>query len=470
MILISGNFVYAQDDHQRLSIEQQHVADQLRRLNSLLQQLEKTEREQGNIEIADTLSTVQEHMNNAEGVGDLVLALQRISQQLKQQRGASALSSQALIIEQLQLLLDMLLRSQEQMQAQREQELLEQRENSLKDLVSKQQNLLAELQKLKQQIKENQSNPKAETTEQLQQQLQRLQQQQQQAAEETRQFNREQQQQGIKSDSTERAEERQQQAAEELEQQQLEQAEESQQQAIEDLNAAQQEVQQQQSEQKQKALLNVEQEIKRILGIHRQQQQILIESSNSIDNQRLPRSSRIKIKEVAAVHEQLSIRADDLLLEIAQAGADSFPFFILSLMEDHQALADKLNLLEIDKFSQHIELSKHLESSWQELLDVIATERERERQQAEQPPSDQPSEDEDQQPLVQFASELQLLKRMHSSLSQRLASLKNQPSSDEFLKLIERQGELQLQYESMIRRLQGADDETKSEEIWFIVT
>jgi DNA polymerase III alpha subunit (gram-positive type) len=462
ILLFCYGDVFPQNQKQRLSIEQQQLADQLRRLNSMLVALEASEREQGNIELADTLAGVHSYMNDAEGVGDLVLALQKVSQQLSQQHTASALESQVQLIEQLQLLLDMLLNSQADMQAEKQKQLLEERSESLKEMIESQQQLLSELQEL------SLDEAGAALTDEQQQRLEELQSEQQQLAEETKEFNKQQQQQGIKSEKSESAQEKQEQAAEELSQQDTEQAQEQQQQALDDLKQAQQEVEQQQQQdaakEKQEALLNVEKEIERILTIHQAQHQQLLDIAAKLSDDGIPRSSMVQLRKMSAKQQEISLQADDLLLEIAQAGADSFPFYILSLMEDHQKLGENLQRPSIDEFAGYVELSEYLLASWLELLDVIATERERQRQQLESAqPQGEPQEEE--QPLVQFATELQLLKRMQISLAKRIKFLENDSAGDDFLKLIERQGELQLQYESMIRRLQGANDKTESEEI-----
>ena len=78
--------------------------------------------------------------------------------------------------------------------------------------------------------------------------------------------------------------------------------------------------------------------------------------------------------------------------------------------------------------------------------------------------AEQEGEEEDA-PLVQLATELQLLKRMQLALAKRMYLVQDNPAGDTFKRLIERQTDLQLQYESMIRRLQGAADKTESEEI-----
>ena len=461
--LFADTALTAQGAQQRLAIEQQQVADQLRRLNTLLIELETSERQLGNIELADTLASVQSYMNGAEGVGDLVLAIQKVSEQLQQHRNASALSSQAVLIEQLQLLLDMLLNSQADIQSEKQKELLEQRAEKIKELIDRQQRLLEEVQ----QLKKEQSDP----SESDEQKMQELQEQQEQLAEETKEFNKQQQQQGIKSESAEDAQQKQEEAASELEQQDMQQAEEKQEEALDELKEAQQDVEQQQqqdaSKEKQEALMNVEQEIKEILMIHDQQHLILEEVLKSNPVADLPRSARVKLRKVAAIQQNISYRADDLLLEIAQAGADSFPFYILALMEDHQVLADHLAAISDTLNQQDVELSKYLSESWAELLDVIATERDREREQAESDPQNGESQEGEKEdaPLVQFATELQLLKRMQLALAKRMHLVQDNPTGDTFKRLIERQTDLQLQYESMIRRLQGAADKTESEEI-----
>jgi hypothetical protein len=136
-------------------------------------------------------------------------------------------------------------------------------------------------------------------------------------------------------------------------------------------------------------------------------------------------------------------------------------------MEDHQVLADHLAAISDTLNQQDVELSKYLSESWAELLDVIATERDREREQAESDSQNEESQEgeEEDAPLVQFATELQLLKRMQLALAKRMRLVQDNPTGDTFKRLIERQTDLQLQYESMIRRLQGAADKTESEEI-----
>lgn len=461
VLLLSGN-VIAQNQQQRLAIEQQQVADQLRRLNSLLVELEASERIAGNVELAATLASVQQYMNDATGIGDLVTALQKVSQQLSQRRNASALSSQALLIEQLQVLLDMLLNSQADIEAEKQKKILEQRAEKLDDMINRQQQLLEDVQQLKE------KQQQGDLIDADKQQMAELQQQQQKLADETQEFNKQQQQQGIKSETAEDAQRKQQDAAAELEQQDAAQAEQDQQQALEELQKAQQQVEQQQqqnaSKAKQEALMNVELEIKEILASHQVQQLLLEALFSEYGEDDLPRSARVKLRKAATAEENISIRADDLLLEIAQAGADSFPFYILSLMEDHKLLAEQLTASSTFVKEQDIELGKYLSESWIELLDVIATERERERQQSENPQQGDPQDEEDT-PLVQFATELQLLKRMQLALAKRIKHAQNTPKSAEFKQLVERQNELQLQYESMIRRLSSANDKTKSEEI-----
>jgi hypothetical protein len=472
-LLLFGSAAVAQQQ-QRLAIEQQQVADQLRRLNKLLVDLEGSEREQGNIELADTLAAVHGYMNDATGVGDLVLAIQKVSQQLQQQRNASALNSQALLLEQLQLLLDMLLNSKAEVQAEKQAKILEERQQQLQEMIEQQQALqqaLQEFQESQELQKADQSEEGSELSAEDAQELQELQELQQQLADQTEAFNEQQQQQGIKSEESEDAQQQQQQASEQMEQGDLQEAEESQEQAIEELQKAEQEVQEQQqeneSQKKQEALLNVEQAITDILyeqqHHHAQLKEISLDQSSRADE--LPRSSRIKLKKISTAHQQISLRADDLLLEISQAGADSFPFYILALMEDHQLLGDSLALTPANLAESSLELSASLIDSWQELLDVIITERERERKKEEGEPEDGQPGDEDERPLVQFTVELQLLKRMQIDLSRRIQRLSDDTSSDAFKKLVQRQADLQLQYESMIRRLQGANDKNQTEEI-----
>jgi hypothetical protein len=118
------------------------------------------------------------------------------------------------------------------------------------------------------------------------------------------------------------------------------------------------------------------------------------------------------------------------------------------------------------------------------LIDAIRTERERIRLQMEQENTPPPGaegeqgEEEDDSPLVDFALELQLLKRMQSSISEQLILMNNLQEAylqaglemgpeemADLEQLLERQQSLQLQFESMVARMAGIDEKGEVEDL-----
>jgi hypothetical protein len=457
-LIAPQNIVLGQSSHERLSIEQRQIAVQLERLKILIKEIEREERKRGNEELANTLIEVYETIEDSN---NLVLAIEAVAQQLAQKKSSNALEQQALIIERLQELLDMLIQREKIQKDQQEEKLLRERKNAI-DSFLKRQNA----------IKEKISNKNITDTE-----LKEASSLQKELSDELKEFNQQQEEKGIFSNSAESAQKAQEDASKYLDEGMQEESKKMQQQAIEDLKRAQDETQRQQEisqNQKEDNLLrNVEIEIQSILDQHKIDDLAMHEILEDPEKP-LKRLDQINLNKIANSQNEIAIKSDELLLDISQAGADSFPFFILQLMQDHNTISERLKVFRNELRDSTLKLSKDLILSWEDLLDVIATERERKRKKMERAENQEEDnqeegnqEEDNQETLVQFAAEMQLLKRMQKSLGDRIKALVNSKSfsKNDLIQLSERQNELQLQYESMVRRLQGSDEQKTREEL-----
>ena len=318
-------------------------------------------------------------------------------------------------------------------------------------------------------------------------------------AEELKKFNRkEEEKTGRRSQPSKKAEDATEEAAKKMrpksaetkpqdQAEQLEQAIEKQKEALEALKKAQKQTENQQErseeEKRREALLNVMRQAQIILDRHVELEQELVGVVVNLDGERVPRSTRTRLRQIALAQMELSIAAEDLLLTIDQGGADSFPLYIQGLSQDHGVLSKEIGPPRYRLNRQALPLAATLTKDWQQLIEVIRIERERIRKRLDEPPAkDGPSqeaqdEEEKKRPLVNFAMELHLLKRMQESLAERLGLMEDRQQAfadagiafgpDDALELemlLDRQGELHLQFESMVERLQGAKESNQSED------
>ena len=455
-LIMPASLALGQSSHERLSAEQRQVAVQLERLKILIKDIGEEEKKKGNEELASTLIEVYEAIENPKDSNSISLAIEAVAQQLAQKKSSRALEQQALIIKQLQELLDMLVERENKQKEQQEESLLKERKEKIESFLQRQ-------EEIRRKIESNDMTPLEKSA---------LSERQKAISKELKEFNQQQQQKGIFSDSAEEAQKAQQEASEQLEQDEQSESRKSQSKAIEDLERAKEETERQQeinnNQREENILRNIEMEIQEILNKHKGDDLLLKETLNAT-TEPLKRLDRINLNKIANNQDEIASRSDDLLLDISQAGADSFPFFILQLMEDHSSLSDQLKQFSKEDRIPILKLSENLISSWGDLLDVIITERERKRKKIDNPnqESSEESEQENQEALVQFAAEMQLLKRMQKSLGDRVKNLigSNNISSNELRLLTNRQNDLQLQYESMIRRLQGSEEKKSREEL-----
>lgn len=525
----------------RLAAEQRQVAEQLRRLDALLEVLQARDLEEGREDRAKLLEGARARLAEANENGtDLATVVESLASELGALRTGNALEGQTALLATLQELLDYLIQSEREERERAFEEALADRGAKLDEFASRQQQLLERTRLLQEQGSEDQEgssesseenseesnsensensessksensegeqndesadNPEEsaeQTQEQREEAQRRLAEEQAALAQEIEEFNQSQAEQlGRTPESSQRAEQKSREAAKELRQpgaedqpaqtpEDLEEAEKKQQEALDALEQARQETaaQEQQNEQRKKkeALINVERSAVEILARHEQVDSTLQALSAASNGGPVPRSARARLRQASNEERDIADDAEDLLLEIQLLGADAFPFYLMALVEDHRRLAGRVGppRYKLDMATEA--LSTGLIAGWESLIDAIRVEQERLRKQMEepstQPPPGQQPEDDQEDPLVGFAVELQLLKRMQQQITDSLERLEQQQATfaaagislgpeevAELEMLLDRQAELQLQFESMIARLQGADDVEEAEDL-----
>ncbi|MCP4094576.1 MAG: hypothetical protein GY747_14155 [Planctomycetes bacterium] len=539
----------------RLASEQRQVAEQLRRLESLLGVLEQRDRDEGRDERADLLKLAATRLSASEATGDLAAVVEGVAREIASMHSGDALEAQQELIETLQELLDFLIDNERKEREILQMKSLEERAAALEEFIAAQKLLLEQTEELKSKTdgsksadgkpgeqgeqnengeqgeneseaetesgeqsesesgekgennegEQNESDPNAEQNSEADQELEQLRQElaelQSELADKLEQFNKEQQRSsGRKSESSEQAQDAAEDAGKELREQsaetspkspseQLEEAIEQQKEALKNLESAKEQTEQQlnqsQKTEREEMLLNVEEEAKAILEKHREITALLDEISVQVGESVVPRSARAKLRQAAKEQQELSEAADKMVLMIDQAGADSFPFYINLLAQDHIRLAKQIGPPRYQVNASALHISNDLTNGWVQLIDAIRTERERIRRQLEEemkPPNQEGAPEEGEQekqekPLVDFALELQLLKRMQGSITEQLLMLHErqiayqQAGIDmgpeeiaELELLLDRQKSLQLQFESMVDRLSGIEEAAEVED------
>jgi len=518
----------------RLAVEQRQVAEQLRRLDSLLAILEQRDHEEGREDRAKLLAGARERLANAaEEGGDLATVVEAVAGELGSLHTGNALEGQVALISTLQQLLDFLVQSEREDRERAFDRALADRGQKLEEFASRQQQLLERTRLLEEQQKATQDsaagaekdpetgseeNPEADSEKdseanpkqgneknegdaaeegRQEEARKRLAEEQAELAQEIKDFNQAQQQQlGRTPESSQQAEQKSKEAAEQLRQpgaedqppsesEDLQEAAKTQQEALDALEQAQQETaaqeQQNQQRKQREALLNVEQEASELLERHRAIDTDLRALKAASGSGPVARSARARLRQAANEEKELAQKAEDLLFTIERLGADAFPFYIKALSEDHRRLASRIAPPRYRLDLQTEALSTGLIAGWESLIEAIRIEQERLRKQMNSPPpssgSQQDPEDKED-PLVGFAVELQLLKRMQQDVSDSLQRLQarqetfakagialGQEDLSELELLLDRQAELQLQFESMVARLQDASNDQEAEDL-----
>ncbi|KAA3605701.1 MAG: hypothetical protein DWQ01_18895 [Planctomycetota bacterium] len=265
---------------------------------------------------------------------------------------------------------------------------------------------------------------------------------------------------------------------------QLDEAQQKQQEALQKLQEEAQEAsrqeQQLQDMEELEALISLEQEATALLERHQTVLKPLkIMAEESGGRRRL--SARVQLRKWSEEEKALAEDAGDLLLEVRERGADATPFLLETLVEDHQRLGRRLGPPSYRAGMTQVSLGEQIERAWLDLIEAIRTEAERVRQRMEQernnPNGPQQEPPQEESPLVNFAEEVQLLKRMEEDLRDRLSRLKkrrdllaeagmefDQDEREELEALVERQNRLRRLFDAILERLEEASQQQEKEE------
>ncbi len=477
----------------RLATDQRQIAEQVRRLDKLLGVLEDRDRAEGRDKEAELLALARVTLRgSANAPVDLAGALETVALELSRKQTGSALESQAAAIALLQELLEKLVKDQQRELERQHIAALEEWQKGLEDLAGRQQELMDRAQKLEErEAAEGQTDDAAR---------EELASEQQELADSIEEFNDEQARKGNSSEDTEAAEEAAERAAEELqppqsaeqepaaaEEQSMDEAQKQQGEAKDALERQQDKVEEEldrrEAERKNQILLDVKEEAEKLLQRHASLLDDYVGIHEANDGGRLSRGDRSRLRRIAQDERSIAAETGDLLLIIDEYGADSFPFFMGQLQEDHERLSTQIGPPLYRLNDSAVQLGKNLEAGWTDLVDAIQTEEDRLREEIEAPqgaPGQQPAEEEEDElsPLVQFTAELQLLKRMQATMSGQLtrllerlavyerAGVEADPLDISELHLLQdRQQELALQFQSIVDRALGATEEGEGEEL-----
>ena len=459
-------------DLRRISGDQEKLADQLRRLDALFARLQTRFQEEGNTDQADLLRKARERLSNQEGL-DLAVLIESIARDLAEHRTGPALEAQAELVTALeQLLADLLERQLEQQFAGQLDE-LEQKAQSLRDAAMEQRRLLEQAERLKKELESSEAELSSEERRALAE-----------LAQEQAELGESLQQEELASPETETAEQASEKAEDALQEasestapqeealENLEEAMEAQQEALEALEQgaemAEQQPQQHRAQERQEAILNVIQEAEALLERHLATlEDMRLFEEEFRDAIRVPRSARGRLRSLSELQGSLSRDADQLMAAIQAGGADATPYLLRSIVSDHDYLSRSLGSPKYHCRDLEIATGEDVSRSWLELIEALQMEAERERKKSEGDSGESGSQGNGRQPLVKFAEELQLLKRLQSRHLQRLAGFSNrrralaaagfefdQDDLNELDRLLARQQELRQVYESILARLE----------------
>ena|GEM_PF-1890643 len=439
--------------------DQGHLANQARRFVKMIATLESRARSEGQRAKADLLANTLQKLAELGPNADLAQRLENVATDLFDMRTGSALEGQAELMAFLEILLADLLQSQRMERLAEIQEKAEARAETLRQLAKDQ----AELKKQTQQAKddvgtENQGDESeimdlAEAQESIKEKIgdakSQLQGEQRNALEKAEQAAEAAQDALQSSDSLEQALKEQEKVEEWLEQA---------------ADQAQNEGEVAESLQKQKELMDLLQ----TATVLAQRHQMVDQSWRLIKlptvEVALPRSLRLQFRKWAEEESSISQATADLLFEVQEGGADAFPYLLRSIQEDHHYLALRLGPPNYQGGETSLHISTRLLEQWKELLDVLETEAQREREKIEGQSGEGSPRDES---LVHLAEEVQLIKRLETSLADELSRLHQRQrvlheagipleleEIQELERLLTRQEYLRRMFESVLERYQ----------------
>ncbi|MDP6850556.1 MAG: hypothetical protein QF524_06425, partial [Planctomycetota bacterium] len=135
-------------EQQRLAKDQRQLAETARRLETLLELLENRELAEGNLQRADLLAGARERLLQATEGAELADIMEGIASELREQQTGAALEEQAHMVEELQALLDYLLKRELQTQLDGLFEAALKKQIGIEKAIEQQKELLQETQNL----------------------------------------------------------------------------------------------------------------------------------------------------------------------------------------------------------------------------------------------------------------------------------------------------------------------------------
>ncbi|MAW60363.1 MAG: hypothetical protein CMJ94_05955 [Planctomycetes bacterium] len=271
-------------------------------------------------------------------------------------------------------------------------------------------------------------------------------------------------------------------------QEQLERAEDAQRRAEEELeraaDEAAEEAERLEGVDELETLINVLEKSEELLARHERVMDGLGGLVGSLEGaSRVPRSARVDLRTWSTEERAIAEEADALLFEIREAGADTFPFLLRGLVDDHQLLAKRVGPPRYRADAPAVEMGVRIQRDWTRLIDAIRTEAERLRKKLNEPEGGEQQMDPGQQegeqqeppnepsPLVSVAAEIQLLKQLQADLLERMESLQRRREllaeagveldEDDLAELeavVERQKRLRTLFENILERLQPSEE------------
>lgn len=462
----------------RLAGEQLQLADQARRLERLLQVLEERDRASGREQQAEFLAAARKKLREAGDSGDLVAALEEIAGALAAQRAGQALELQAEVIGLLQSILDQLLQreTREQLEALRAEAAA--RRAALEDFARAQERLLERTETLTEAERQVQSGDVEER--------EGIAEGQRGLDARLREFAAAERRGGRDENGAERAAAAGEEAAEALAPSQpageksprrpapgenLDRAAQKQREALEQLRRAAQQARRDEERAaemgRMEALLDLAAEAAALRSRHLAVLVPLREVAGRYPETSPPRSERVRLREWAEEEAAIASSAAGLRTQVLERGADTVPFLLGVLQQDHERLARRLGPPEFCADEAQAALGERIATAWETLIESLREEAERVRQKLQRPPSDTFSQQES--PLVNLAAEIQLLKRLEEDLRGGIESLErrreilagqdaalDEEDLDELQRLVDRQAGLRRLYEAILERLREA--------------
>ena len=437
--------------------DQGHLANQARRFVKMIEALETRARQEGQLAKADLLTNTLKKLADLGPNADLGQRLENVATNLFDMRTGSALEGQAELMAFLEILLADLVQSQRMERLAEIQEKAEARAENLRQLAEDQ----AALKKQTEEANENVGSQDAE------EQAENMDLAEAQKTIKEKIGKEKSQLQGESSDALKKAEQAAEAAQDALQNPgSLEQAL-KQQELVEDwleqaADQAAKEGKAAESLQNQRELLDLLQTATALSQRH----QIVDEGWRLVKlpdvKTAVPRSLRLQFRKWAKEESAIAQATADLLFEVQEGGADAFPYLLRSLQEDHHYLALRLAPPQYQGGETSLHLSSRLLKQWQELINVLETEAQREREKLEGQSGEGSPQEES---LVHLAEEVQLIKRLETSLADELNRLHQRQlvmhdagvpleleEIQELERLLTRQEDLRRMFESVLER------------------